>query len=201
MGEEVIEVDLTELTKEDFYTQPSSYLVLSDVQFDRQKMTHILSKIKWEYGTVITNGDLILDYYLNDRFTAFYRPENVFKRFSKLMVKRCFSSHSYIVLDNYCPSKQQIKEFENYKKKAGNMILFWIDSDIKDLVEIFPFDYVIITTMNEMKGIKGVYNKYIKTMEFHDFVDIIRETLQQNCWFVLKVTKCRMMYIDVEEML
>lgn len=197
--EEVFEVDLHELTKEDFLTQPYKYLIIADTKFNRHKMTSILQNIRWDYGNVITNSELIIDYYLNENYTTFYSPERVFKRFSKLMIKRCFSSYSYILIDNYTTSKQQILDFENYINNAGNMMLFWIDPEAKNLISNLHFDIIIITTLDEMKSIKDIYDLYVKNTTFEDFVDIIRSILEEKYWFALKVHKARMMYIDVEE--
>lgn len=135
------------------------------------KSTLIKDIINCTYNT-IPDGIVCTDKPHHDFYSSFIKKQNIYKRYSTLIAKRCFIDGMFLILDNCFYNK------EIYNEVINNCI----NKDILLLISLYKFtdflnyDYIFICKFTNSNELNKIYKSYIEKfneISLQYFIEII----------------------------
>ena len=142
-------------------------------------------------GTIIANNKKTDDFYTKSNL----KKENIFRRYSFLLKNR-FVEDSYLLLDDYQISKNQIKNIsDNLKDKNITFI-----SSYNYIFSEIEYDYIIISTNLYIDELKNIYDLYLKEGpfdSFEEFKEFIDDSLEQSVCICIYLQQKQLNFIEI----
>jgi len=160
-------------------------LVLGDKKSGKSTLIKTIVK---KMNKIFKNGNVCTDSnHYNNVYSEFLDIENIYKRYSTLISKRCFINNYYLILDDYYYSKNSYNEvFSKIKSVNMNLVI-----GIGRLTDFKDYCYIFICRFTNKKELEKVYKYYIDKLnifnELQDFINFVNLTTTDYDTVVINV--------------